>query len=104
MPISNKTGVPRKDPRYMVVYLKELKHWAIDKLGRKCSECGLVSEYDCVYDFHHEGEDSWSKGHYQQSASTKRTKELIKWKKANSIPSDCKLICSNCHRIKHHGN
>jgi len=84
--------------------LRILKAWAVDKLGRKCVDCGLVTKYDCVYDFHHEGEDSWSKGHYQQSASTKRTKELIKWKKANSIPTDCKLICSNCHRIKHHGN
>jgi hypothetical protein len=84
-------------PNYWKEYFRKLKKWAVDKLGRKCSECGLESEFDCVYDFHHLGEDSWS---HKENPTNMRIKELIKWKKADSIPIDCKLICANCHRIK----
>lgn len=87
-------------PNYWKEYLRELKHWAVDKLGRKCSKCGLISEYDCVYDLHHLEENSWSKG-FQRSSSNRRVKELIKWQKADKIPDDVKLLCSNCHRIEH---
>lgn len=85
---------------YWKAYLKKLKHWAVDKLGRKCSKCGLVSEFDCIYDFHHLEENSWSKG-FQRSASNLRVKELLKWKRVDKIPEDIKLLCANCHRIEH---
>lgn len=76
-----------------------LKKWAVEKLGRKCSECGLVSEYDCIYDFHHEDQSkTWSR---EENPSNMAKKELLKWKKADKIPEDVKLLCSNCHRIKH---
>jgi hypothetical protein len=88
----------KNHPDYWKEYFRKLKKWAVDKLGRKCSRCGLVSEFDCVYDFHHEnGLESWSK---EKNPSNMRIKELIKWRKADSIPIDCKLLCANCHRIK----
>jgi hypothetical protein len=52
----------RKNAEYWKEYFRKLKKWAVDKKGRKCEDCGLVSEYDCVYDFHHEnGVGTWSK-------------------------------------------
>lgn len=86
-------------PNYIRNYFRELKQWAVDKLGRRCANCGLISKFDCVYDFHHEGENSWSNN---KNPSNIRIKELIKWKKEDSIPNDVKLLCSNCHRIEHH--
>ena len=85
----------RKQRReYMRKYMRELKQWAVDKLGRRCIDCGLISQYDCVYDFHHEGEDSWKRD------STAKAYQLLLWKKLDKIPDDIKLICSNCHRIR----
>lgn len=97
----NGKGNPEYNRLYMRIYIMMEKHWAVEKLGRKCSKCGLVSEFDCVYDFHHlEEENSWSKGS-QRIASDLRLKELSKWKRADKIPEDVKLLCSNCHRIEH---
>jgi hypothetical protein len=83
---------------YMKQYFADLKRWAVNKLGRKCCDCGLITQYDCVYDFHHEGDDSWCKEGINKTNA--RIKQLIKWRRADSIPIDVKLICSNCHRIK----
>lgn len=78
-------------------YFRGLKRWVIEKLGRRCSKCGLISGFDCVYDFHHSGETkSWG------SNSVFKHKELAKWRKENKIPEDVILLCANCHRIIHH--
>jgi len=86
---------------YFRNYLRELKHWAVDKLGRKCTDCDLVTQYDCVYDFHHLSEDSWSKlqNNNKEKLTTKKTKELLDWKEKDKVPDDIRLICANCHRI-----
>jgi hypothetical protein len=87
---------------------RKTKKWAVDKLGRKCDECGLVTEFDCAYDFHHEDRSkSWSKcvkGRGQRGADAIRRRTLILWQKADNIPEDIKLLCATCHRIKHHGD
>jgi len=87
----------KQHPNYWKEYLRKLKKWAVDKLGGRCSKCGLVSEYDCVYDFHHLEENSWIK---EKRPSNMRTKELIKWRRADNIPDDVILLCANCHRIE----
>jgi hypothetical protein len=83
---------------YFKQYLRELKKWAVDKLGRKCADCGLISDYDCVYDFHHLSDNSWCKKGINKC--NERMKQLLRWKRANSIPIDTKLLCANCHRIR----
>lgn len=88
----------RNNPNYWKEYFKELKHWAVEKLERKCSRCGLVSKYDCIYDFHHLGKNSWVR---EENPTNMRIKELLKWKQADKIPDDVKLLCANCHRIEH---
>jgi hypothetical protein len=83
---------------YMKRYLRELKHWAVEKLGRKCVDCGLVTQHDCVYDFHHEDNNTWGKDHVA------KVYQLSLWKKLDKVPDDIKLLCANCHRIRNeHG-
>jgi hypothetical protein len=87
--------------QYMREYLRKLKAWAVNKLGHKCHDCGLVSEFDCVYDFHHEGEDSWSKLQNNRSKmNVEKVKILREWQLNGEIPSDVILLCANCHRIR----
>jgi|GEM_PF-3566486 predicted HNH restriction endonuclease len=84
---------------------RELKKWAVDKLGRKCFDCGLESKFDFIYDLHHENEaESWS--HFQNVNKTDmiRIRKLKEWQKADKIPNDIKLLCANCHRIRHYGD
>jgi len=75
-----------------------LKRWAVDKLGRKCLRCGLISEHDCAYDFHHKNGNGWSRN--DGTSSNLRMKELLKWRKEDKIPEDVFLICAVCHRIE----
>jgi hypothetical protein len=102
------TGIPRKDKRYIVLYMKiydaQLKRWAVEKLGRKCHDCSLISQFDCVYDFHHLGDESWSKYQNTATLSIEKRRQLVKWRKEGKIPEDVWLVCSNCHRIIHHSN
>jgi hypothetical protein len=85
-------------------YGQKLKRWAVDKLGRKCHDCGLVTEHDCIYDFHHLGEDSWSKLQHTNKVTTEKIKVLRKWEKEDYIPNDIILVCSNCHRLRNNGD
>jgi hypothetical protein len=82
---------------------RELKKWVVDKLGRKCADCGLVSEYDCLYDLHHiNEEESWARrGRKENHISWFMSRELKRWQKENKIPESIQLLCSNCHRIRH---
>lgn len=69
---------------------------AIIYLGSKCNDCNIsYPEYPyVVFDFHHinpnEKDFNWDKLKLQ--TQTTIFKELDK----------CLLLCSNCHRIKHH--
>lgn len=87
-----------KRKEYERKFYRKLKHWAVDKLGRKCAECGLVSEFDCVYDFHHINKN----GKNWNSKSSIRNKTLNLWQNENKIPDEIILLCANCHRIKHY--
>ena len=74
---------------------KENKQRAVDYLGGKCLDCGQKYSL-AVYDFHHLDPTqkdiqvswlmNWNWGVQQ--------KELDK----------CVLLCSNCHRLRHHGD
>lgn len=76
---------------------QELKHWAIEKLGRKCMGCGRVFD-NCVYDFHH----SKGNGKIWNEKTSIRMSMICQWKKIGEIPDDIILLCANCHRIEHH--
>jgi hypothetical protein len=74
----------------------ERKKWAIQYKGGKCIDCNISypeSPY-VIFDFHHldfnEKDMDWSKMKLRTIESIKM--ELDK----------CELLCSNCHRIRHH--
>ena len=78
--------------QYQADRLRERKREAVEYLGGKCQDCGLVS-HACVYDFHHRdpSQKDFTLGkNFKSFASIKD--ELDK----------CDLLCANCHRIRHH--
>ena len=73
---------------------KKLKASAVEYKGSVCFDCGLVSEYLSLFDFHHidptKKDFSLSVEGRSKSWDTVR-KELDK----------CVMLCANCHRIRH---
>lgn len=65
----------------------------IEHFGDKCHDCGQ-SFPPCVYDFHHL--DPTKKDVNPSYAMTRRPSEM--WKELEK----CVMLCSNCHRIRHH--
>jgi len=74
--------------------MRQRKNEIVAEFGGKCHDCGN-SFPDFVYDFHHL--DMETKEHnpsYFIKMNPKRAKEELK---------KCIMLCSNCHRIRHHG-
>lgn len=67
----------------------------IEYYGGKCADCGQ-SFPDCVYDFHHLDPSTKDKdfGKMVTYSWARIEKEII---------DKCVMLCSNCHRIRHHG-
>lgn len=65
----------------------------VDLLGGRCVDCGLVSEYTAVYDFHHTDPDG--KDFNIGKILT------YKWETITLELKKCVLVCANCHRIRH---
>jgi predicted HNH restriction endonuclease len=73
---------------------RKLKKYFIERKGGKCAVCDK-SFQDCVFDFHHLHPDKKDKtiGQLLNGGRDRIEKEL----------QNCILVCSNCHRIIHHG-
>jgi len=69
-----------------------IKIKAIQYLGGKCQDCGLVDS-PCVYDFHHLDP---SKKELAFGKRGGKSFETIK-----SELDKCVLLCANCHRKRH---
>ena len=69
----------------------------VKELGGKCKKCGLKynGKNACIFDLHHEGEKK-----YPLNQATLINK---KWDIILEEAVKCKLLCSNCHRLKHSG-
>lgn len=72
---------------------RRIKGALVEALGGSCAHCQGVYPL-AVYDFHHVGGKDHSAGALISSASLKRIADEI---------AKCELLCSNCHRIEHHG-
>lgn len=73
-----------------------LKRAIIEYFGSCCSECKGVF-HPAAFDFHHidGGEKDDAISSMFESASIDRIESEL---------SKCKLMCSNCHRVEHHGH
>lgn len=71
----------------------EVKRKCVELLGGKCVDCGFITEYYAVYDFHHPdpSEKDFNIGKILTYKWETIAKELAK----------CVLLCVNCHRIRH---
>lgn len=67
---------------------------AVDYKGGKCQDCGGVFP-NCCYDFHHL--DPAQKDYHIAQLLNARGFEASK-----EELDKCVLLCSNCHRIRHH--
>ena len=70
-----------------------VKDKAVKYLGGKCLDCGFVTSYAVVYDFHHRDP---AKKDFGIASCRGRSFESLK-----SELEKCDLLCSNCHRIRH---
>ena len=70
----------------------ERKHRLVAMLGGQCVDCGLVSEYDCLYQFHHT--DPSQKNFNISKILT------YKWETIVEEVKKCTLLCANCHFIR----
>jgi 5-methylcytosine-specific restriction endonuclease McrA len=70
---------------------KKLK--AIAFMGGCCKDCGLKSEYESVYDFHHLDPKEKEIGISRLLGNG--------WEKIKIELEKCVMLCANCHRIRH---
>jgi hypothetical protein len=92
----------RKDVNYIAEFNnkvlengRENKRKAIEYLGGKCADCGGIFP-PCVYDFHHL---DIAEKEYNPSALLNGSRNF---EKAKAELNKCILLCSNCHRTRHH--
>ncbi len=82
-----------------VPYRKEradaYKRKVVDYKGAACLDCGLVSEYLDVYDFHHRVPSDKSFGIGTPGTSQKPWEDIV------AELAKCDLLCANCHRVRH---
>lgn len=76
-------------------YKLEKKKQSVDYLGGKCQDCGLVTEYMEVYEFHHKNPENKD---FNVSDLTKTKRD---WEAIRAELDKCDLLCANCHRIRH---
>lgn len=70
----------------------DIKKQAIEYLGGKCQDCGLVDN-PCVYDFHHLDPS--------KKALAFGTRGGKSFKTLKTELDKCVLLCANCHRKRH---
>ena len=66
---------------------------AVEYLGGKCLQCGIISSCLDIYDFHHRNPNEKEKS-LNYLVNTE-------WDKIKTELDKCDLLCSNCHKITH---
>lgn len=91
--VSRCAGCKESRNKIATALVAERKAECVALLGGACVDCGLVSEYTAVYDFHHpnpEGKDFNVAKIY-----------TYRWETLMTELKKCVLVCANCHRIRH---
>lgn len=84
-----KCGVMSVDKRR-----KKIKNLAVNHFDNKCHDC-KKSYPNSVYDFHHLDEST-------KDFSISSKGYTRSWDKIKKELEKCIMLCSNCHRIRHH--
>lgn len=74
---------------------RDNKRALIDYKGGACERCGLVSEINGVYDFHH-------KNPAEKDFAISKKGNTRSYEKCIAEVDKCMLVCKNCHAIIHH--
>ena len=75
------------------------KEYILEKKNVPCQDCGGTFP-SCCMDFHHLGESTKHPHGMRKGFLDKMANLSIK--KIDEEISKCVVICSNCHRIRHH--
>lgn len=89
---SNRDNLDRRNKKVMQ-RIRQRKQDLVQLFGNKCQDCGQ-SFPQCCYDFHHL--DPTEKDHNISHMLTLSPERLLIEKEK------CVMLCSNCHRIRHH--
>ena len=74
-----------------------IRQRAVESLGRKCSNCGVVFSNPAMYDFHHINfNKDFTIGQMNMTSPKK-------WLLIRDELRKCCLLCPNCHRGYHCG-
>ena len=75
------------------------KKLAVDLFGGICYDCKQSFPL-CVYDFHHL--DPATKRQREVPSSNRQVNFTRSWENIKKELEKCIMLCSNCHRIRHH--
>lgn len=89
-----KNGICRPCAHRISALRKQVaKRWAVEYLGGRCVDCGLVDEIVDVYDFHHR-DRSAKEVQVARLFGCSRDRIRVELDK-------CELLCATCHRRRH---
>jgi hypothetical protein len=77
---------------YATIRTNKRKIKAIEYLGGKCKECGIIV-HPAIFQFHHRDPNT-------KEASWNRKLRYYPWEKIRRELDKCDLLCGNCHLAK----
>lgn len=83
-----------KQKAYYTNKVRNNKTKMLEYKGHKCLDCG-GQFHPVAMDFHH-------RDGTEKSDSLAYLKKMIDWDRIKAELDKCDLLCSNCHRIRHH--
>ena len=75
--------------------IKKLKQRSIEYKGGKCEDCGLITPFLSVYEFHHLDPSC------KEDSIKIRIQKTTAWENVKHEINKCVMLCANCHRIRH---
>lgn len=74
---------------------RKIKTMAVDYHGRECNRCGIISDCNALYEFHHKDPSIKEFG-------ISKNGHTMSWEKCKKELDKCIMVCANCHRLIHY--